>query len=357
MRKGRDIQTIAVEVQDTRDRKDDWIFPGPKLRLGESGENLIPTSDVYDGSPFLMTDVSHGCLARRLEIPKPYYDRMRSDAPQLLAENVNKWLDDSPRHLIRTLMGDLNNPSVCRAILSERYKIIDNDDLMERVFPVLQDQPGMEVLSTEITPTRFYLKATFPQLKREIKLNDPVQAGVVISNSEVGHGSTSVALLVYRLRCLNGMILADDHFKMRRTHLGGVLETDNDFRIAASSDTERLADEAFVSGLNDIVRMAADPEIFAEICDKLMATTMQHITGNVEETVERVTKRFQLSETEGTSVLEHLIRDGDYSKWGVANAVTRTAEDVESYDRTTELEKLGGDVIDLRLNEWTALAA
>jgi len=34
-----------------------------------------------------------------------------------------------------------------------------------------------------------------------------------------------------------------------------------------------------------------------------------------------------------------------------------TAEDVESYDRTTELEKLGGDVIDLRLNEWTALAA
>jgi len=41
----------------------------------------------------------------------------------------------------------------------------------------------------------------------------------------------------------------------------------------------------------------------------------------------------------------------------VANAITRTAQDVESYDRSDELEGFGGRVIDLPRSQWQQLAA
>ena len=364
MKAGRDLSTIAAEIQTTRNLKDDLVIPGGALRLDPDGETLAVmehgtiADDMAKG--WQLTNTAHGCLSNRLDIPKKYYDRMRQNAPELLSWNVNNWLAESGRHLVRTVGVPETRPHnspTCRAVLSERYKIIDNDLVMEKLFPILQEQAGMEVVSSEITDTKFYLKARFPALEREIQLNDPVQAGVVITNSEVGAGSISVSLLVYRLRCLNGMILADEHFKVRRAHLGGVLETGNDFRIAASAETQALADEAFLSSLKDVVRLGADPDVFVGICDKLMEAGVQKIDGSVEETIERVTKRFSLSETEGASVLENLVRDGDYSKWGVANAVTRTSQDVESYDRASELERLGGNIIELGNRDWTALAA
>jgi hypothetical protein len=64
-----------------------------------------------------------------------------------------------------------------------------------------------------------------------------------------------------------------------------------------------------------------------------------------------------VTEGETSSVLRHLIRGGDLSAWGLANAVTRTAEDVADYDRATELEAAGGRVIELSPSDWRVLAA
>src|SRR5262245_27225407 len=73
--------------------------------------------------------------------------------------------------------------------------------------------------------------------------------------------------------------------------------------------------------------------------------------------VEVAAGRFDLNEAERTSVLTHLIRGGDLSQWGLANAVTRAAQDSESFDRATELEAAGGRVIELAPSDWKALAA
>jgi hypothetical protein len=48
---------------------------------------------------------------------------------------------------------------------------------------------------------------------------------------------------------------------------------------------------------------------------------------------------------------------GGVSAWGLANAVTRKAEDATDYDRATELEAAGGRVIELPPAEWRALVA
>ena len=41
-------------------------------------------------------------------------------------------------------------------------------------------------------------------------------------------------------------------------------------------------------------------------------------------------------------MLRHLIEGGDLSAYGLVNAVTHFAQDVDDYDRATEFEALGG---------------
>jgi hypothetical protein len=36
---------------------------------------------------------------------------------------------------------------------------------------------------------------------------------------------------------------------------------------------------------------------------------------------------------------------GDLTSWGLGNAVTRMAQDVPSYDRSTELESIGFEIM------------
>lgn len=72
--------------------------------------------------------------------------------------------------------------------------------------------------------------------------------------------------------------------------------------------------------------------------------------------MELTARRFSLNEGEKNSVLQHLIQGGDLSRYGLFNAVTRSAEDQESYDRATEMERLGGEIIDLPATEWKEMA-
>lgn len=56
------------------------------------------------------------------------------------------------------------------------------------------------------TDTRMYIKVVNERIQTEVVPGDIVQAGILISNSEVGMGSVSVKPLIYRLVCTNGMV-------------------------------------------------------------------------------------------------------------------------------------------------------
>ena len=53
------------------------------------------------------------------------------------------------------------------------------------------------------------MKVVNKKLKAEVAVGDAVQAGFVISNSEVGLGSVKIEPLIYRLVCKNGLVLKD----------------------------------------------------------------------------------------------------------------------------------------------------
>ena len=58
---------------------------------------------------------------------------------------------------------------------------------------------------------------------------------------------------------------------------------------------------------------------------------------------------------EGEGILDHLIRGGDLTMYGLSNAVTRYAQDVKSYDRSTELESIGYDILTMSPRQWKVL--
>ena len=58
----------------------------------------------------------------------------------------------------------------------------------------------------------------------------------------------------------------------------------------------------------------------------------------------------------GPALLRHLIEGGDLSGYGLVNAVTHFAQEVDDYDRATEFEMLGGKLIEQSKAEWDTLA-
>lgn len=345
MKTGRTIQELAIELDRQAKSKRDFVSDTRELTM--NGGQMLFMGGGDQSEQFGLTDHAHAQIASRLKIPKPYYDRLRKDHPQLLDGNVNTLFSREPeRRMIRTLDGD------ARAFLSDRYRRLDNYDLMNAVMPVLAQAKDLQIVSCEVTDTRLYLKAIFPRMENEITRGDAVQAGIVISNSEIGAGSLRVEPLLYRLVCLNGMIAADS--STRKYHVGRA--NDAEAYELFSDDTMKADDKAVWLKVRDTVHAAAvDAKKFDAIVQRARQATAERIESPVKA-VEQLASTVNLTEREKDSVLTRLIEGGDLSRWGVVNAVTRASQDVDDYDRATELERDGGRILTLPSNQWNEIA-
>ena len=78
-------------------------------------------------------------------------------------------------------------------------------------------------------------------------------------------------------------------------------------------------------------------------------------TTHIPEMVELASSEFGYTKKEGEGILDYLIRGGDLTLYGLSNAVTRYAQDVDSYDRSTELEAIGYDILTMPGKTWRNL--
>ena len=90
------------------------------------------------------------------------------------------------------------------------------------------------IIQRAFLPSKRYIKAVNPRLQAEVSPDDIVQAGVIISNSEVGLGSVSIQPLIYRLVCSNGMVV--NEAAARRNHVGRVTDSEENFSVYSSSN-------------------------------------------------------------------------------------------------------------------------
>jgi hypothetical protein len=362
MKSGKTLTELAVELERQQQSKRDFLADTRNIRMGQDGQTLelaqteqVQTFAALGGKPVATifqgqaTRHAHQQIASRLDIPMRYYERMQSQAPELLANNVNHWFKEKPeRRMVRTLDGQ------ARAFLSNRYRPLDNMDLAEIVLPKLTSM-DCAIQSCEITPTRMYIKATTERITGEVQKGDIVQAGICVSNSEIGSGSLKVEPLIFRLACLNGMIAADR--SMKKYHVGrGNGGGDEGASEYFKDETRQADDKAFWMKVRDTVGASLDQIAFARTVKKLQAAQDNRIE-DAAKTVELVSDAFTFSDTEQASVLKHLVNGGDLSQYGLLNAVTRASQDVEDYDRATEFEHFGGQVLELPQDQWKKLVA
>ena len=351
MKAGRTLQELAVELQRQANAKRDFIVNTQAMAMEDTAERFSITkpleSGMRDVSVFNMTNLFHRQLGTVLDIPSKYYDRMRTEQPGLLAWNVDWWLGKmDSTHMIRTLDGS------ARAFLSNRYRRLDNYQIAGAVLPVIAEMQDARVESSEITENRMYIKVVNRRLEAQVKPGDVVQAGIVVSNSEVGLGSVAVMPLVYRLVYSNGMIVND--LGQRKLHVGRVLDKSWEF---FSDQTLQADDNAFMMKLADITRSAVDEARFNQVVDKLRQAADAPLTAPVSQVIEITGKQYGFTQTEQDNIMFHLISGGDLSLYGLSNAVTRASQDVECYDRATALESTGWQIANMPRNDWLEMNA
>jgi hypothetical protein len=353
---GKSLQELAIEIDRQSKAKRDYVANATALALRPAeGGVVMKVGDLVEHS---VGGLAHGQIAEYTDIPKAYYDRMLQADPGLLATNVNHWMvQKSDKRMVRTLDGKV------RALLSDRYRPLENAELAEAVLPVLQRE-GLILLSCEITERRLYIKAVDERILRDVpsgrKLGDgshvffdTVSPAVTISNSEVGCGAVFIESGVFTKACTNLAMVGNN---MRKYHTGARAELSDDVFRLLSDDTRRKTDAAVWAQVRDVVAGALNAARFEALCDKLGETSEQKIEGSPVAAVEVLGKTLGMGKGETNSVLKHLIEGGDLTRYGLFNAVTRTAEDLPDYDRATEFERFGGRVIELPRNDWERIA-
>lgn len=339
MKQGKTLLELGTELERQRRARKDFIADTRNLEVQTTGSNTVLSLSLENTTTdFILNELSHQQIASRLQIPYRYYQKMREEYPSLLDDNINSWFMKTPeRRMVRTLDGNV------RAFLSDRYRRLDNLELCASVLPIIKEMKGVEIISCDVTETHMFLKVINKKLKAEVAVGDVLQAGMVISNSEVGLGSLKVEPLVYRLACKNGMIVKD--FAQKRYHVGRQIESEETAYEIYSDETLLQDDKAFFMKVQDTVRCAVDEAKFMMTIDRLKEAKYESTGSDPVKTVEVLADRYILNQNERGSVLRHFIMGGDNSRYGLIQAVTRASQDIESYNRATELERLGGELL------------
>ena len=351
MKEGLSLQEMAAEIERQSKLKEDYLIDTQNLLLEPFGSQVflhMQENGIDVVEPLEINQIAHRQLGTHLKIPAAYYDRMLESYPELLAQNVNAWLHREPTtRMIRTMSG------TARAFLSNRYRRLDNLEVAQAVLPIIGEMQGVHFESCEVTDSRMYLKVVNTRLQAEVTPGDIVQAGIIISNSEVGQGSVCVQPLVYRLVCSNGMVINDA--QTRRNHVGRVNNSTENF-LLYSDATLAADDKAFMMKLQDTVRAAVDEARLSQVVG-MMQDAKQAVmeTKDIPGVVRLASREFHITDEESTGVLQHLIEGKDLTLYGLANAITRHSQDVESYDRATELEGIGYNVLAMPARQWNRI--
>lgn len=340
MKQGRSLVEIGQELERQRKVRKDFIVDTKVLSMEtDAGQSVLSLTSGNEIKRYLVNEVAHQQIASRLNIPYRYYQKMQKEYPELLDQNVNGWFTHNPeRRMLRTLDGRV------RAFLSNRYRRLDNLELCAAILPIINEMKSASIESCEVTESHMYLKVINKKLKAEVAVNDVVQAGFVVSNSEIGLGSLKVEPLVYRLVCKNGLICKD--FSQKKYHVGRRADLAEDAAYDLYSDETLHADDrAFFMKVQDIIRHAVDESRFLLTVNKMREALHIPLKHDPVQEVELLSDTYQLTQGERGDILRELFMGHDLSRYGMVNAVTAASKLAQSYDRATELERIGGDIL------------
>lgn len=375
--KNLNLQQIVAQLQNQNLLKKDFVVPAKYLKMNESNLIILNENKLDDLSKLLIDtgisvnendlekielailDCCHAQIGSRLDIPKKYYDKMLSDQKyhHILDYNVSNWFNEKKdsNFLIRTFIDKEQRTGIARAILSDRYNILDNYDVMLATLEAIRESGiNVQIESGDITDTKFYMRFVCPDIELEApdilknyrvpdgsKGGNGIISGFVISNSETGNGKFSISPRAVVLACRNGMIFKNDAFQ--KTHLGAKMEEYTS--IDWSEQTRQKNYELVCSQVKDAIKYYASQEYLGAKIHELVEKGNKELNHPIE-TIKNVSKHLSISEEKESSILNYFIKSGDTNAFGVTQALTYFAQYNASPEERYEIEQESVSILD-----------
>jgi hypothetical protein len=363
------LQEIVQQLQKQNLLKQDFVVPSKYLKMVGSNLIVINESKLDSLTKLLLDtgisidendlqkielavlDCCHSQIGSRLDIPKKYYDKMliKEQYHHLLDYNVTSWFTEKNENnfLLRTFIDREEKTGIARAILSDRYNVLDNYDVMLYTLDAIRECGiNVQIESGDITDTKFYMRFVCPDIEMEApdilknyRVPDGTQggngiiSGFVISNSETGNGKFSISPRAVVLACRNGMIFKNDAFQ--KTHLGAKMEEFT--TIDWSEETRQKNYELVCSQVKDAIKYYASEEYLGAKIHELVEKGNKELTYPIE-TIKNVSKHLSISEEKESSILNYFIKSGDTNAFGVTQALTYYAQHNASPEERYEIE-------------------
>lgn len=336
-----EIINLVHELERLKRSSADVVTPSGLITAVEDGGTVKIDLKTYGKLP--LTTHAETQLAEKTGIPiKYFHDMTGAGMADLAAENVNRWLkhaDDN--RLVRMADGKV------RAILSDRYRVLDNYDLAIRTMERAKAHNAI-ILDSQLTEERMYIKALAPEAKEYLDFTpeekqahtwhkvdkDTIIPGIIVSNSEVGSGAFRVEPFTFREVCSNTAIGTDTLFKI---HLGGRLEAG---QLIYRDTTLQSMDRALWNQVSDLIDGTFNPAVFKKMIDQMRQAASIEIK-EPKEVIDVTAKDLALSEEKKLDLLRYFSKEGE-TGFGLVNGITRLAQDFENYDQRVDIERYAG---------------
>ena len=344
-------------------RKTDFVAPRSKMQVKQSGGQInVVAGDMVD---LPMTQHAIGQLDSSIAPGFITYGKWlrENDRNDVYVENVNKALIvETKKAQIRTITKSLDGreSSTARAILSDVFKPIDDDIVFGTAIPVIgQFSDKFKALGGNRTDTKSFLKIITRNPVMSVETGGETRefsAGFIMSNSEVGMGFCEFMAFFTDHFCNNGiifskMVVAD----VRYAHRGARITTD--FGQVMDDRIKRAEIESIRSIISEAAKTACSFDSYGEIKTLIQSSIEKRIEGhNYSALLEGVGKQFQLNQQDVEQIKTYFNPD-DGNLFGVQAAVTRLAQESESYDRKIQLVNIGGQILSMSDRTWNSINA
>lgn len=355
---------LVSRLQAQSEAREDLVVPAGALTAAGgdiliAGSHPVITEDgvsIRDGRYELRKGAVRD-LAEKLGIPPRFAQQLKDARSSVFDHTVNSLLHgsdgaepDTRTWLVRAFRHD--HDAVVRAILSDRYGIIDNlDCLTAALSGVQQSGAQVEIDSCDLTDDKMVVRvkcATVSELAPELLAgyrspfsgasgtdNPTVFAGFQICNSETGGGAFTIVPRLIVEVCNNGMTMKRD--ALRSVHLGEKLD---EGKIKWSEATQRKQLDLITSRTRDAVATFLDIEYMRKTIRELTEKAAHRIDpAAAPQVVERVGKRLMFSKETTAGVLGAFIAGGQITAGGVMHAITAHAQTINDADLALAVEE------------------
>jgi hypothetical protein len=322
------LQSLIEELKRQKPLKWDTKLRSSEIEMGLD-ENL-PFLQIQGKKAVLITKPCHDQIAEKLEIPLKYYRKMEEEAPELLAQNVNIWLNRNGKDIFLRGLGDY-----ARAFLSGRYRVIDHLDVLYCALNELQAHEA-EIEECFLSETELNIKVKSQKLRDFVRHKDDLMiGGVFLTNSETGHKALRVEPRLFRVKCSNGLII--EEMVTREIHIG---------------NGDEAFDEIIYLSLRRSIR-----ELFSKFGDiiQTLRESSEIKVKNPQKMISNVVEHYRLSDAQRDNILMAFGAEPESDKYGIANALTLAAQKETAWEKSVEMERIGGRLITMPIKDFKAL--